>query len=112
MLEEIRDHLRGATPLERVEMVLFDERGLSAFHIKLLVWSLFIVLIDGYDIGAIAFAAPSLVRSWGVDREALDALLAANLDRNPRVVRQGRRSGPPIASDRATACATACRAAA
>ena len=32
MLEEIRDHLRGATPLEHVEMVLFDERGLSAFQ--------------------------------------------------------------------------------
>jgi hypothetical protein len=25
---------------------LLDERGLSAFHIKLLIWSLFIVVID------------------------------------------------------------------
>lgn len=38
MLEEIRDHLRGAgppgrlAPVERVEMVLFDEHGLSAFE--------------------------------------------------------------------------------
>ncbi|HVA40249.1 MAG TPA: macro domain-containing protein [Candidatus Binataceae bacterium] len=32
MLEEIRDHLRGTTPLERVEMVLFDARGLRAFQ--------------------------------------------------------------------------------
>jgi len=31
MLEEIRDHLRGATPVERVEMVLFDEQALSVF---------------------------------------------------------------------------------
>jgi len=37
MLEEIRDHLRGAAPLERVapvervEMVLFDERALEVF---------------------------------------------------------------------------------
>ena len=39
---------------------LLDERGLSSFQIKLLVWSIFIVVIDGYDIGAIAFAAPAL----------------------------------------------------
>jgi O-acetyl-ADP-ribose deacetylase len=38
MLEEIRDHLRGALPLgkfapvERVEMVLFDDRALGAFE--------------------------------------------------------------------------------
>jgi O-acetyl-ADP-ribose deacetylase (regulator of RNase III) len=37
MLEEIRDHLRGAmpperlAPVERVEMVLFDDRALSIF---------------------------------------------------------------------------------
>ena len=37
---------------------LLDERGLSSFQIKLLIWSFFVVLIDGYDIGAIAFAAP------------------------------------------------------
>ena len=33
---------------------LLDERGLSSFQIKLLIWSFFIVLIDGYDIAAIA----------------------------------------------------------
>ena len=38
MLEEIRDHLRGANspgnhaPVERVEMVLFDDAGLRAFR--------------------------------------------------------------------------------
>lgn len=32
MLEEIRGHLRTATTVERVEMVLFDERGLRAFQ--------------------------------------------------------------------------------
>jgi O-acetyl-ADP-ribose deacetylase len=37
MLEEIRDHLRGTTvhrvePVDRVEIVLFDDRGLSVFQ--------------------------------------------------------------------------------
>jgi O-acetyl-ADP-ribose deacetylase len=32
MLEEIRDHLHGKTPLERVELVLFDEHALGVFQ--------------------------------------------------------------------------------
>ncbi len=58
---------------------LLDERGVGSFHIKLLVWSLFIVLIDGYDIGAIAFAAPSLIREWHFPPSALGPVLSASL---------------------------------
>ena len=58
---------------------LLDERGLSSFQIKLLIWSFFIVLIDGYDIAAIAFAAPHLVKSWGVSPSALGPVFSASL---------------------------------
>jgi MFS transporter, AAHS family, 4-hydroxybenzoate transporter len=58
---------------------LLDERGLSPFQIKLIIWSFFIVLIDGYDIGAIAFAAPSLVRAWGVKPSDLGPVFSASL---------------------------------
>ena len=58
---------------------LLDERGLSAFQIKLIVWSFFIVLIDGYDIAAIAFAAPHLVRAWGISPGALGPVFSASL---------------------------------
>src|SRR5207248_4711513 len=58
---------------------LLDERGLSSFQIKLLIWSFFIVLIDGYDIAAIAFAAPHLVRAWGVAPSALGPVFSASL---------------------------------
>jgi MFS transporter, AAHS family, 4-hydroxybenzoate transporter len=58
---------------------LLDERGLSAFHITLIIWSLFIVLIDGYDIGAIAFAAPHLVKAWGIAPNALGPVFSASL---------------------------------
>jgi AAHS family 4-hydroxybenzoate transporter-like MFS transporter len=58
---------------------LLDERGLSSFQIKLLVWSFFIVLIDGYDIAAIAFAAPHLVRAWGIAPGALGPVFSASL---------------------------------
>jgi AAHS family 4-hydroxybenzoate transporter-like MFS transporter len=58
---------------------LLDQRGLSPFQIKLMVWSLLLVLIDGYDIAAIAFAAPHLVRAWGVSPAALGPVFSASL---------------------------------
>src|ERR1051325_6000598 len=58
---------------------LLDEHGLGAFQIKLLAWSFFVVLIDGYDIGAIAFAAPHLVKAWGVQPHALGPVFSASL---------------------------------
>src|SRR5271155_1246387 len=57
---------------------LLDERGLSAFQIKMLLWTILIGIIDGYDIGAIAFAAPHLVESWGIPRHALGPVLTAS----------------------------------
>ena len=41
-----------------------DQHGLGAFQVKLVVWSILIAMIDGYDIGAIAFAAPHLIAEW------------------------------------------------
>jgi len=58
---------------------LLDERGLSSFQIRLLAWSFLIVLIDGYDIGAIAFAAPHLIGEWHVAPKALGAVFSASL---------------------------------
>ena len=57
---------------------LLDERGLSAFQIRLLFWAILLSLIDGYDIAAIAFAAPHLVTSWGIPRSALGPVLSAS----------------------------------
>jgi len=80
-----RDRLQAATDTimadQQVVQVsrLLDERGLSFFQIKLLVWSMFIVFIDGYDIGAIAFAAPSLIKSFGVAPKALGPVFSASL---------------------------------
>ena len=57
---------------------LLDERGLSAFQVRLLAWAILLSLIDGYDIAAIAFAAPHLVASWGIPRSALGPVLSAS----------------------------------
>lgn len=64
--------------LVQVSHVL-DERGITSFHVKLIVWSVLIALFDGYDIAAIALAAPHLVRDWHLDRSALGPVLASSL---------------------------------
>jgi AAHS family 4-hydroxybenzoate transporter-like MFS transporter len=55
-----------------------DEHGVGAFQIKLIFWSILIAFIDGYDIGAVAFAAPHLIREWHVAPKDLGLVLAAS----------------------------------
>jgi MFS transporter, AAHS family, 4-hydroxybenzoate transporter len=57
---------------------LLDEGGFGSFQVRMLIWTILISLIDGYDIGAIAFAAPHLVTSWGIPRSALGPVLSAS----------------------------------
>jgi AAHS family 4-hydroxybenzoate transporter-like MFS transporter len=58
---------------------LLDQRGLSSFHYSLIFWCVLLSLIDGYDIAAIALAAPHLVREWGLKPGALGPVLSASL---------------------------------
>jgi AAHS family 4-hydroxybenzoate transporter-like MFS transporter len=59
---------------------LLDERGLTSFHIMLMIWTVLLALIDGYDIAAIAVASPHLVREWHLaNRAALGPVLSASL---------------------------------
>jgi AAHS family 4-hydroxybenzoate transporter-like MFS transporter len=55
-----------------------DERGLGAFQIKLIIWSVAIAMIDGYDIGAIAFAGPRLKAEWNLSPKELGILFGAS----------------------------------
>ena len=55
-----------------------DQHGVGAFQVKLIFWSILIALIDGYDIGAIAFAAPHLIAAWHVPPKALGLVLSAS----------------------------------
>src|SRR6185312_15208556 len=59
---------------------MLDEQGLSSLHYSLIFWCVLLSLIDGYDIAAIAFAAPHLMRDWHLtDRSALGPVLSASL---------------------------------
>src|SRR5580704_8052758 len=55
-----------------------DEHGVGAFQIKLIFWTVLIAMIDGYDIGAVAFAAPHLIADWHVAPKELGLVLSAS----------------------------------
>src|SRR5271168_1422246 len=56
----------------------FDERGFGPFQIKMIIWSIFIAMIDGYDIGAVAFAGPHLKAEWNLSPKELGLLFGAS----------------------------------
>lgn len=58
---------------------IIDSQKIGGFHIGLIVVCFIIVMADGYDIGAAAFAAPVLIREWHVSPAALGGLFSAGL---------------------------------
>lgn len=58
---------------------IIDRQKIGAFHVKLIIIAFICVMVDGYDIGAAAFAAPALIREWHVPPAALGGLFSAGL---------------------------------
>jgi MFS transporter, AAHS family, 4-hydroxybenzoate transporter len=58
---------------------LVDEQKIGRVNLSLLFWLFLVMMLDGYDITAAAFAGPQLVQSWGVARAALGPMLSASL---------------------------------
>ena len=59
---------------------LIDERPMSWFNVRIVLLCFLVVFFDGYDIGAISFAGPALVRAWGItNMAALGSLFSATL---------------------------------
>jgi AAHS family 4-hydroxybenzoate transporter-like MFS transporter len=58
---------------------LVDEQRFGWFNINLLLWSFLAMFCDGYDIAALSFAAPELVRSWGLKSSVLGPAFSASL---------------------------------
>ncbi len=56
-----------------------DNLKIGRFNINLLFWLFLVMLLDGYDISAAAFAGPHIVSDWGVERAALGPMLGASL---------------------------------
>ena len=58
---------------------IIDRQKVGAFHIKLIIIAFLVVMADGYDIGAAAFAGPALIREWHVAPQALGGMFSAGL---------------------------------
>jgi AAHS family 4-hydroxybenzoate transporter-like MFS transporter len=56
---------------------LVDEQKIGRLNILVLVISFLIMLSDGYDLKAAAFAAPFLIGDWGIDRAAMAPVFSA-----------------------------------
>ncbi len=56
-----------------------DAADFSIGSLGVITLSFFIMLIDGYDLQAMAFAAPALAVEWSIKRELLGPVLAASL---------------------------------
>ena len=58
---------------------IIDRQKVGAFHVKLIIIAFLVVMADGYDIGAAAFAGPALIREWHVSPQALGGMFSAGL---------------------------------
>ena len=47
---------------------IIDDRKMDGFMWSLLIWSFFIITFDGYDISAIGFAGPLVIKAWNAYR--------------------------------------------
>ena len=56
---------------------LVDDQKIGSFNIKLLVLSWLAMFADGYEISAMSFAAPELVRQWGVAKSDFGLVFSA-----------------------------------
>ncbi|HTJ24753.1 MAG TPA: MFS transporter [Candidatus Limnocylindria bacterium] len=54
---------------------LVDHQKLGGFHLRLVLWSFLIMVTDGFDIGLMAFVAPSLAKVWHIENRAAFAPL-------------------------------------
>ena len=58
---------------------IIDRQKVGAFHVRLVVIAFLVVMADGYDISAAAFAGPALIREWHVPPAALGGMFSAGL---------------------------------
>jgi MFS transporter, AAHS family, 4-hydroxybenzoate transporter len=58
---------------------VLDRQKITGFNISLVVLAFLVMMTDGYDLGAVAFAGPGLIREWGLRGPELGILLSSSL---------------------------------
>jgi MFS transporter, AAHS family, 4-hydroxybenzoate transporter len=58
---------------------VLDRQKITGFNVGLVVLAFLIMMTDGYDLGAAAFAGPGLIKEWGLRGPELGVLLSSSL---------------------------------
>ena len=58
---------------------LIDRQKFGVFGVRVLVLALLALIIDGYDVQVMSFAAPSLLKAWHLQRSAFAPVFSASL---------------------------------
>jgi AAHS family 4-hydroxybenzoate transporter-like MFS transporter len=59
--------------------ILVDEQKFGRFNLNLLLWSFLAMMADGFDISALASAAPELARTWHIPAKTFGPAFSASL---------------------------------
>ena len=58
---------------------VLDRQKITGFNVALVILAFLVVMTDGYDLGAAAFAGPGLIKEWGLRGPELGILLSSSL---------------------------------
>ena len=58
---------------------VLDRQKITGFNIGLVILAFLVMMTDGYDLGAAAFAGPGLIKEWGLRGPELGVLLSSSL---------------------------------
>src|SRR5580692_6609941 len=58
---------------------VLDRQKVTAFNVRLVILAFLVMMTDGYDLGAAAFAGPGLIKEWGLRGPELGVLLSSSL---------------------------------
>ncbi|MGC2593105.1 MAG: MFS transporter, partial [Xanthobacteraceae bacterium] len=58
---------------------VLDRQKITRFNVGLVILAFLVMMTDGYDLGAAAFAGPGLIKEWGLRGPELGVLLSSSL---------------------------------
>jgi MFS transporter, AAHS family, 4-hydroxybenzoate transporter len=58
---------------------VFQDQKIGSFHIKLLLLSFLVLMTDGFDLGAAAYAGPGILKEWNLSGPQLGALFSSSI---------------------------------
>lgn len=67
----------GATPIDIAALI--DKRKIGAFQIGLFALCGLCLVIDGFDVQAMGYAAPAILQDWKIDKASLGPVFGAGL---------------------------------